>query len=395
MRWSGRTAGALVALIVCATVILTWIFWTELTEDMGELSTTLRNIGLLSGGAIAIVLTIWRSSTSEQQTKISQQQVTVSEQSLLNQRYERGVEMLGSDVLIVRIGGIYALANLARERPRQYHIQAIESLCGFVRHPTPSGTDPVVKLDEDDPTVRPIIRGDVQAALNAICKRSKEGIEIERSQQFRPDLSGADLRGINAASLDFSFVDLPGANLSHAQLQSATFVEANLRHVKFNYAYLGGTVLLGAVLVGSDMSHADARGVKMLNNLISHTMYATNLETAIFKGCTIRAPDMRDAVLTDAIFTGAMFEGETRNTRRIMPDGEVEYESKRTFPLLTQSQLDTAMADRTNPPIIAGGVVDNETGKQIVWNGKDLNKVTRYFVDTFEKDWAPYISGLS
>ena len=214
LRWSGRTVAILVAVIVIATVVLTRKYWAELTDDMGELSATLRNIGILCGGAIAIVLTMWRSSISDQQTKVSQQEVSVSEQSLLNQRYERGVEMLGSDVLVVRIGGIYALANLAREHPEQYHIQVIECLCGFVRHPTPSETDPVVGLNDDDPTVRPNTRGDIQAAMNALCNRSAEGIAIERSQNFRLDLAGAYLSGLSAAGFDLSFVDLPGANLS-------------------------------------------------------------------------------------------------------------------------------------------------------------------------------------
>ena len=132
----------------------------------------------------------------------------------------------------------------------------------------------------------------------------------------------------------------------------------------------------------------------MLNNIISHRMYATYLEGAIFKGCTIQAADMREATLTDAIFTGAKFEVGTHTTRHILPDGEVEYKSEITCPQLSQNQLDAAMADRTNPPTIEDGIVDNETGKQIVWGGKDLSEVARYFVQKFERDWAPYISTL-
>ena len=44
--------------------------------------------------------------------------------------------MLGSGVLSVRLGGIYALERLAKEHPEEYHIQIMELLCSFVRHPT-------------------------------------------------------------------------------------------------------------------------------------------------------------------------------------------------------------------------------------------------------------------
>ena len=61
------------------------------------------------------MLAIWRSTVAERQSATAQQ-------GLLNERYQKGAEMLGSDVLSVRLGGIYALERLAAEDPNQYHI---------------------------------------------------------------------------------------------------------------------------------------------------------------------------------------------------------------------------------------------------------------------------------
>ena len=97
-------------------VLLSWRFWEELGDNNEALSTTVRNVGLVIGGVIAILLAVWRST-------VAARQVDTAQQSLLNERYERGAEMLGNGVLSVRLGGIYALNRLAQEHPEQYHLQ--------------------------------------------------------------------------------------------------------------------------------------------------------------------------------------------------------------------------------------------------------------------------------
>ena len=139
---------------------LSTTFWEWLRGGPGGVesgSTTVRNLGLVIGGFIAILLAVWRSRVAERQADAAQQQVTATQQqlrtaqhqadaaqrqadtaqqNLLNERYQRGAEMLGSDVLAVRLGGIYALRHLAEEHPKQYHVQIMRLLCAFARHPT-------------------------------------------------------------------------------------------------------------------------------------------------------------------------------------------------------------------------------------------------------------------
>ena len=104
-------------------------FWVQ--PNTGEsLSSTIRNIGLTSAAAIALPLAFWRSTTADSQsdTALKQsatalsladaalrqadaalRQADTTSQGLLNERYQKGAEMLGSSVLPVRLGGIYAL----------------------------------------------------------------------------------------------------------------------------------------------------------------------------------------------------------------------------------------------------------------------------------------------
>ena len=112
-------------------LLLTWVYWDWLRAGESG-STTIRNVGLLIGAIIAMVLAVWRS-------RVAGRQAATAERGLLNDRFQKGAEMLGSDVLAVRIGGIYGLTHLAREHPHQYHVQVMRLFCSFVRGGTAGG----------------------------------------------------------------------------------------------------------------------------------------------------------------------------------------------------------------------------------------------------------------
>ena len=105
----------LVAVTVVAGIGLSLCFWEILHNDKDSFSTTISNLSLLLGGIVAIELAVWRSIVSERQTTVSQQQAETAQRDMLNQQLQKGAEMLGSSVLSVRLGGIYALRHLAVE----------------------------------------------------------------------------------------------------------------------------------------------------------------------------------------------------------------------------------------------------------------------------------------
>lgn len=224
---------------------------TPITESDTAISTasngeTLRNVGLLIGGALAFVFALWRGWVAERQAGTAQQ-------SLLNERYQKGAEMLGSDVLSVRLGGIYALERLAAEAPKEYHIQVMKLFCAFVRHPT----------QDKQYDLPPSNRRDVQDIMEVISARSESGVRLERDHGFKLELSSADLRGIRLIGSDLSHAILTNSALSHAWL-----VDANL-----SSAWLDGANLYGARLGGANLSDAD--------------LWSTNLAGAFL----VQAPD--------------------------------------------------------------------------------------------------------
>ena len=243
---------AWVMFVLIAAVVFSSMFWCWLSAGESG-STAIRNLGLIVAAIIALPLAIWRSIVAERQAE------TVH-RGLLNERYQKGAEMLGSKVLAVRLGGIYALARLAREHPGDYHVQIMNLLCAFVRNP------PVV---EDQDTNK--VREDVQAVMPAICVRSELQIEIEEKEfYFNLDLSGADLHGVSllrVASLGNSNLqprpgicaNLKGAFLSCSNLSGAHLVFANLKDAQFFGANLKGVFLSRSNLSGADLR--DCKGL--------------------------------------------------------------------------------------------------------------------------------------
>ena len=351
---------AIVAVLVIGS-LLSWRFWDDLADDKESLSTTVRNIGLLIGGVVAILLAVWRSIVAERQADTAQQ-------GLLNERYQRGAEMIGSDVLSVRLGGIYALQRLAAEHPEQYHIPIMKLFCTFARNPT--GRD----LEEQETQlakaglvrVAPPLREDVQVILTTIGDRSKVGLEIEKKTEkfqlelHRASLSRANLPGANLAHANLGGADLQDAylldaKLSRVYLQGARLNRANLINANLSGAQIGSADLSGVIAQGADLSGASCVGANL-----SHA----DLQRANLSSVNIGTSDLSDAKLRDANLSGVVFGIGSRIT-----DSDI-LNSEKVFAHLTQRQLDEAYAEPDNPPTIAVGTVDIESGKPLVWHGK-------------------------
>ena len=301
--WDGFwwIVGMLVVLAI--GVFFSWVFWEDLHGDRDSLSTTIRNQGLLIGGVIGVLLALWRSKVAERQT-------ATARESLLNDQYQRGADMLGSTVLSVRMGAIYVLRRLAETHPKQYHVPVMELFCVFARHPT---------MDQELASESDSLQEDVQAVMTAIGGRSKAGLEFERAESYQLKLHGADLR--------------------HANLYGANLAGANLSGARLNDAILLGANLSCAVLVKANLTRANATQAKLCwANLSKATLHYTNLSGAVFRErVTHKDPSIPCPTTGEVVSAG-----------------------------LTNHQLHFALADPDNPPKL-GGVLDAETGNLLVW----------------------------
>ena len=345
---------ALVGLVLVCSIVLPAVSWGWLRSGASESgmeshSTTVRNIGFIVAGVLALVFAVWRgvlaqrqAETAQRQSETSQRQSETAEQGLLNERYQKGAEMLGSDVLSVRLGGIYALQRLAEEHPEQYHVQIMELFCAFVRFPT--GATRIAlhsEVDDEQDEQRLILRPDVQDVMRAIGSRSSKGIDLERSRKIRLYLRDAKISNLQTANANLSRAWLTNADLSNTILVRADLSGARLRQAKLHCAQLGMANLSRAIL--DDAILSDAR------------IMAADLSHARLAGAQLTGANLAGANLTSASFSG--LRGITRGSPATG---------------LTQAQLDVARSDPDNPPNLEG-VLDAETGEQLVWQGKPLD----------------------
>lgn len=344
-------------MLLVAGLVLSTIFWDWLHPDTPEeesRSTTIRNIGLLIGGLLALVFAIWRGWLAERQANTASQR-------LLNERYERGAEMLGSDVLSVRLGGLYALSRLAEEFPEQYHIQIMELLCAFVRHPTSDGSTSnlqskaAIDVQAEETQINPpaSLREDLQAVMTKIGSRDERRIRLEREGGFLLNLRHVDLSGASLQGANLSYADLTRAKLSRVD-----FCNANLSHATLKYTDLSwhpkspedtdfaiASALLeeqephGTVLFETDLSETDLSGANFSNVVMPYA----NLTGAQLFGATLSNADLSQAFFSQNGENPAMG--------------------------ITQVDLDEACADANGGPSL-DGATDAKTGKPLVWRGK-------------------------
>ena len=331
---------------------IAWGWLRETPNGYESASTTIRNLGLLVAAPFALWFAYWRARVADRQSKTAQR-------SLLNEQYQKGAEMLGSEVLSVRLGGIYTLARLAREHPEEYHVQIMRLFCAFVRYPTKDSKEKAERVEHlgsetmpqpSDGEIKPIKpRPDIRAIMQAIGTRNKVQIEFEKQAKYVPNLSGADLRNQN-------FYDL---NLSGVQ-----FVDA-----KLSGAYLAKTILSGANFFEADLSGAKLPGV----NFSDASLVGANLSS--IKECyrtDFSDAYLNNAILTDANLSGAIFSGAHLEGANLA--GATFYKDGILAEGLTQRQIAFAVArPKENPPRL-DGLIDPETNKPLAWDDRPIIK---------------------
>ena len=243
--------------------MLVGVVWWDWLSEGASRSEVIRNVGLLVAGLVAFPLAIWRALVADRQASAAQRQTATAQQGLLNERYQKGADMLGSEVLSVRLGGVFALQSLAWEYPEQYYLQCIRLLCAFVRNPTKddsedTSSDVYYRYDARTPK----LREDVQAIMDFIGLRDDALIALEFKERFllnlrRANLKHAALEGANLSNIDLNWANLSDARLAGANLSGAWLFGATLSGTKFCNVGVDGYVTSPAHGLNSyNLSHA-------------------------------------------------------------------------------------------------------------------------------------------
>jgi uncharacterized protein YjbI with pentapeptide repeats len=212
-------------------------------------------------------------------------QVHISREGQITDRFSKSVDQIGSPVLDVRIGGLYALERIAKNSAADR--TAILFLLGaFIRTRTswPVGASsgpqhPTPTVDEEIPWMR-VRAPDIQAAMGV----------LGRLPPAR---------------------DEPAISLSRVDLRSVALRDARLSGSRFRYANLARAVLIGTWLESSDLTGADLRRADLSHahlagaNLSRSTLRWANLRQADLSNTNLRGADLSDSVLDRTTLAGA------------------------------------------------------------------------------------------
>jgi uncharacterized protein YjbI with pentapeptide repeats len=243
------------------------------------------------GGIIALAVAFGQFKTARLR---HEEQTRADLQRRMTESFSKAVEQLGSDKLEVRLGGIYAMEQIAKESlSRSWTV--IETLTGFVRErarwkEAEMDEDSVFDTDKKSGKNHDRCPTDIQAVMAVIGRRDEESRKREELMCWQIDLREVDLRGVdlneahleraifsgahleraellfaNLESISLRDAHLEDADLDHAHLERANLSGADLRRANLFSAHLEGASLHEAKLEGADLRVAKLEGVHGLN----------------------------------------------------------------------------------------------------------------------------------
>jgi hypothetical protein len=212
----------------------------ELAKARNDVRTTLLQ-GL--GGMVLLLgaYLTWRQIQVGREA--SRAELQLGREGQITERFIQAVDQLGSEKLAVRIGGIHALARIARDsKPDRAAI--VELLAAFVRTNAPWPPRDDSPFPADRPVTElphlPIRAADIQEALTTLAQRGP--LPPPASGWWTVNLSGTDLRRAWLSGANLRRVGLRGASLARASLDGADLHGAELRGVDFREANLEGAI---------------------------------------------------------------------------------------------------------------------------------------------------------
>ena len=234
--------GQVLAIYLVIAFIIGWLINNSVSlfnlENFGlhryneNLAEDLRNFVWTIGFAFGGLLGVWGFSNSLHRTEQKDWELeaerlkTMADQTARNRQidseiFARSVEQLGHDKPAIRLGGLYAIENLARstkareldEDNKAFLNSLLETLSAYVREQAPRTSDEQEEnMRENDPPL-PKTKTDVEAAIRIISRT------FDYELRCKINASIVDLRSTYLPQLEMpSHSDLQGFDFSHAYL---------------------------------------------------------------------------------------------------------------------------------------------------------------------------------
>ena len=286
-----------IALIVTVAIrIPAWVDATERIENPQQRiaiqNELIKTVAQILGG-IFLVSGVYFTWQNLQLTRDGQ----------ITDRFNQAIEHIGSDRLEIRLGGVYALARIARTSERD-HWPAMQVLCARLREAT-----------KDSANGAPL-PSEAQAILDVLRTRAHHFEAAEQLLDFTgANLAGADLSGCHFAGARFKDAKLQKTNLSRASLARASFAGAHLVE-----ASLRGADCSEANFLAADLQHATLRDCVLRKAVVFGTNFdGASLFGADLSGALYANREQFARALTDHTTMMPEFSASPSETPHILP----------------------------------------------------------------------------
>jgi Pentapeptide repeats (8 copies) len=226
-------------------------------------------------GGLALLLTAYvgyrNFRIGEQNLKVAEDNLKVTQDKQVTERFSKAIEHLGSDKIDIRLGGIYALEQIAIDSPEKYHWTTVEIMSAVIREKSPH----IVDIRKQTKVTVPKV--DIKAVAFVLSRRS-----VERDPQGK-------------------FINLEWVNLVEIEIESSgNFNNCNLAYTNLTRAILNGSKLRKAILTGSILIHAKLRGVDLTGADLSGKNLPGSYMGIYENGANLSYADLSEANLTKA-----------------------------------------------------------------------------------------------
>ena len=274
---------------VILVVIVAHSIWEWLRSSASVSNAeVIRNIAIPVGAIPALIIAMWRSYTANEQQR-------TDARGRLDDRYQKGVEMLGSNEPVVRLGGITILERLSVEHTEEFHVQVVDLLAKCVKHP-PNQTS-LNKLDN------------VTEVTRVIFRRSELEISVYAKEPQRyVDL--ADLKFDNALwrHADFTRLNFQGTKFTNLRFDSPRFVDTKLEGVSMDNVRIANGMFCFSRLNGFSVSNSSIFLTAFSNVDLSNAEFVNVATSRItFDRCIMKSVHFLNADLTKSEFVNSDF----------------------------------------------------------------------------------------
>jgi len=382
--------------IVFALIVLPFLLWwlpkrkaASLTSDLREqfdiANEARKTWAPIAGGMVILIglLFTWANfPVTWENLRVTQETATNSQ---ITERSTKAIAQLGDKNITVRIGGIYALEQVAKIS-KDEHWPIMEILTAYLRKNCPRLLREAPLEAAEAPRPRRYA-ADIEAVLTVLKRRTlgheKKGEctslwPVESNQaNSKEEGECLNLRSTNLNYANLQNFDLQRAHFASAHLRKTYFSDANLQKANFYGAKLEGATLYRAQLQEAILWRADLRGA----NLSGATLTNADLREAFLQNADLTRANFSGAKLEGANLQGAVLKGALKLDPEQLVKVETLYEAD-LDPLLEEKikQEDPQKHSQLRKPPAAAPGSARENGEptidSIEYDKEDKEKIT-------------------